>query len=213
MKIGYKSPRQDKMARLQIVSQGFHNQVIELRLGLNRLGRGPANDFQIDHPTISGNHCEILLGEKEIQVRDCDSTNGTFIGGQPITKATLEAGQTLKLGDVELYVDSTEVTVAIPKFEPAPRAAPPVVLWDGSMLCRRHPQARATHQCTHCQEVLCDDCVHRLRRRGGKTLKLCPLCSHKCERIGAEKKKKKSFLGFLQKTVKLPFLRTTVDEE
>ena len=97
--------------------------------------------------------------------------------------------------------------VAIPVLLAAAPLGIPVVLWDGSMLCRRHPQARATHQCTHCSEVLCDECVHRLRRRGGKVLKLCPLCSHPCERIGGERKKKKTLLGFLQKTVKLPFFR------
>lgn len=200
------------MARLQIISQGFHDQVIELRLGVNKFGRSSANDFQIEHPTVSGRHCEITLGENEILVRDCASTNGTFIGNEPVTHATLQSGQTLRLGDVELFVVSTEVKVSIPQFEIA-RPAPPVVLSDGSMLCRRHPQARVTHQCTHCHEVLCDDCVHQLRRRGGKVLKLCPLCSHKCERIGGEKKKKKTFLGFLQKTVKLPFLRTTIEKD
>ena len=200
------------MARLQIVTQGFHNQVLELRLGVNRVGRSTANDFTIEHPTVSGRHCEIVLSESEIVVRDCDSTNGTFVGGQPVTKAVLSAGQTLRLGDVEMLVDSTEVNVLIPVIE-TPKPAPPVVLWDGSMLCRRHPQARATHQCTHCHEVLCDECVHSMRRRGGKVLKLCPLCSHKCERIGGEKKKKKTFLGFLQKTVKLPFMKASNEEE
>lgn len=186
--------------------------MIELRLGVNRLGRGPSNDFQIEHPTVSSRHCEIVLSEAELLIRDCDSTNGTFLANEPITQGTLAAGQTLRLGDVEMLVDSTEVKVAIPQFE-VPRPAPPVVLWDGSMLCRRHPQARATHQCTQCQEVLCDDCVHRLKRRGGKLLKLCPLCSHKVERIGGEKKKKKTFLGFLQKTVKLPFMRLPAEDD
>jgi len=180
--------------------------VLELKLGKNRLGRSSANDFQIDHPTISGQHCEINLSDREIRVQDNGSTNGTFLNDQPISEAVLSQGQTLRLGDVELMVDSVEVQVSIPKFE-LPKAAPPVVLWDGSMLCRRHPQARATHQCTHCSEVLCDDCVRRLRRRGGKLLKLCSLCSHPCERIGGEKKKKKTLLGFFQKTVKLPFFR------
>jgi hypothetical protein len=81
------------------------------------------------------------------------------------------------------------------------------VLTDGTILCRRHPEARATHRCTHCHELLCDTCVHRLRRKGGKTLKLCALCSHECVPIGPEKRKKKSFLGMLSKTIKLPFLR------
>jgi hypothetical protein len=56
---------------------------------------------------------------------------------------------------------------------------------------------------------MCDSCVKRLRRRGGKTLKLCPVCSHPVERIGEKKKQKKSILGFLQKTVKMPFFART----
>jgi hypothetical protein len=194
------------MATLIIKSDGFRSQVIELRLGVNRFGRSQANDFQIEHSTISARHCEIVLGDGELLVRDCNSTNGTFVDGEPVKEARLSAGQTLHLGDVELLVESTEVRVAIPKFEIAQPAPPPVVLTDGSLICPRHPDARATHQCTHCREILCDACVHRLRRRGGKLLKLCPLCSHKCEPIGGEKKKKKSFFGLLQKTVKLPFL-------
>jgi len=201
------------MARLQITSPGFHDRVIELRLGTNRLGRSPANDFQIDHRTVSGKHCEIVLSETELILRDCQSTNGTFIEDELVTtEVVLAAGQKLRFGDVELLVENIDVTVAIPKFE-VQRPAPPVVLTDGSLICPRHRHAKATHQCTHCHEVLCDDCVHYLRRRGGKVLKLCPVCSHKCVRIGGEKQKKKSFLGFLQKTVKLPFLRPRGDDE
>ena len=107
--------------------------------------------------------------------------------------------------DVEMFVETTEVKIAIPKFD-VPRPAPPVVLSDGSVICPRHPRARATYQCTKCREVLCDTCVHRLRRRGGKVLKLCPICSGRCELIGAEKPKKKTLLGFLRKTMKLPLL-------
>lgn len=200
------------MARLLVKSEGFRHQVIELKLGLNRLGRSPGNDFQIEHATISAHHCDIVLGDGELLVRDCNSTNGTFVADEPINEAKVTTGQTVRLGDVELFVESAEVTVAIPKFE-VPRPAPPVVRKDGSLLCPRHPQVQATHQCTFCKEIMCDACVHRLRRRGGKLLKLCPLCSHQCELIGGEKKKKKSFFGLLQKTVKLPFFQNANKEE
>src|SRR5215472_10983874 len=187
------------MARLVVKSDGFNDQVIELHLGLNRLGRSPENDFQLQHASISAFHCEVHLAGDGVTVRDCGSTNGTFLGGEPISqdeRAQLRAGQTLCLGQIELFVESTDAKVAIPKFD-VPRPAPPVVLSDGSLLCPRHPKARVTHQCTYCREVLCDACVHRLRRRGGKVLLLCPLCSHKCEPLGGEKKRKKSFFGFL----------------
>ena len=189
------------MARLVIKSAEMGNRVIELNLGVNRLGRSPKSDFQIEHPTVSASHCEVVLADDGVMVRDCMSANGTFVGGRRIKEAKLSAGQTLHLGDVELLVEATDVTIAIPSFD-MPRPAPPVVLSDGSLICPRHPRARATHQCIHCREVLCDACVHRLRRRGGKLMKFCPLCSHPCVPISGEKRKKKSLLGLLHKAVK-----------
>ncbi len=194
-------------------SDGFDHRVLELRLGVNRFGRTSDNDFQIEHPSISATHCEIELTGGHVVVRDCDSTNGTFLGGNQIKEERLYDGQTLCLGDVELFVESTDVTIAIPKFDPPKPSAPPVVLTDGSLLCPRHPRAKVTHQCIHCREVMCDACVTRLRRRGGKVLKLCPLCSHKCEPLVADSKKKKSLLGFLHRTVKLPLLIGKKDKD
>ncbi len=193
------------MARLIVKSQNYGDQVIELKLGINRLGRSPDNDFQIEHPTISAIHCEVQLASDELLVRDCDSTNGTFVCGEPIKEVALSAGQSFSLGDVEILVETTEINIAIPKFD-VPRPAPPVVLPNGSLLCPRHPDAQVTHQCLKCLEVMCDKCVHRLRRRGGKLLKLCPVCSGKVQPLGGEKKKKKSVLQFLHTTVRLPFL-------
>ena len=192
------------MARLVIKSAGFDGRVIELNLGVNRFGRSRKNDVQIEHPTVSAMHCEIVVADDGVVVRDCASTNGTFVGGQRIKEARLSAGQSLHLGDVELMVETTDVTIAIPSFDVS-RPAPPVVLADGSLICPRHPSALATHQCTHCREVLCDACVHRLRRRGGKLVKLCPLCSHQCVPLGGEQREKKSLFRLWRKTVKLPF--------
>jgi hypothetical protein len=192
------------MARLVIKSDGFGGRVIELNLGVNRFGRSPENDVQIEHATVSALHCEIVLADDGVVVRDRASTNGTFVGGQRIGEARLAAGEILHLGDVELLVETTDVTIAIPSFD-MPRPAPPVVLSDGSLICPRHPKMRATHQCTHCREVLCDTCVHWLRRRGGKLMRFCPLCSHPCVPLGAEKRKKKSLFGLWRKTIKLPF--------
>jgi pSer/pThr/pTyr-binding forkhead associated (FHA) protein len=148
------------------------------------------------------------LGCGEVSVRDCGSTNGTFLDGTPVQDARLLPGQTLRLGDVELLVDDIDVPVNIPKFE-RPVAAPPVMLTDGSVICRRHHASLVTYQCEHCGELLCEHCLHLLRRRGGKLLRLCPLCSYPVERIGGEKKKKKSFIARLKETTRLFFSRAT----
>lgn len=193
------------MARLLIQSQGFDHRIIDLHLGVNRFGRATHNDFQLEHPTVSSLHCEIELSSQGLQLRDCNSTNGTFLNGDPVLETVLLAGQTIRLGDVELLVEDTDVKVAIPKFD-LPRPAPPVVLSDGSLICPRHPEARVTYRCPQCREVMCDNCVRRLRRRGGKFLKLCAKCSHPVEPLGPERKKKRKFFERLRTTVKLPFV-------
>jgi hypothetical protein len=195
------------MARLLIKTEGFENRTLELHLGVNRIGRDPGCDFPLEHSTVSSAHCELVLSNDGVMIRDCNSTNGTFVNGKPVKEVQLLPGQTVQLGDVELFVENTDVKVTIPKFE-RERPKPPVMLEGGAMLCPRHPRVQATYKCTHCKEVMCGSCVHVLQRKGGPLLFLCPLCSHKCKHIhiaGDEKPKKKGFLKFLPVTVKLPF--------
>jgi pSer/pThr/pTyr-binding forkhead associated (FHA) protein len=196
------------MARLLIKTAGLENQLIELKLGTNRIGRSPDNDFQILHATISSLHCELVLTDGGVLLRDLESTNGTSVDGKPVREAQLVAGQTVHLGDVELFVETTEAKVVIPKFFHPELPAPPVVTKNGAVICPRHPHIPVTHQCTVCKEVMCEGCVHRLRRKGGKvTLSLCPICSNAVELIGEKKQKKKSLLSRVGETVKLKFTR------
>ena len=192
------------MARLLIKTAGLENRILELRLGVNRVGRDPECEFCIDHPTVSSVHCEIALSNDGVYIRDCDSTNGTFVNGERVMEKWIDAGNEVRLGDVELLVESTDANVAIPKFD-RERPKPPVFLPSGMVTCSRHSQAQATYKCTNCLDVMCDGCVRVMRVRGGQPLFLCPKCSHKCERIQiVQPKKKKGLAGFLD-TVKLKF--------
>ena len=192
------------MARLLIRTEGLENRILELRLGVNRVGRDSECEFRIDHPTVSSLHCEMVLSNDGVYIRDCDSTNGTFVNGESVMEKWLDAGQQVRLGDVELLVENTAADVAIPKFE-RERPKPPVVLSDDTMFCPRHPATQATYKCTHCGEVMCNGCVCMMRIRGGQPLFLCKLCSYKCEPIQAVKPKmRKGFAGILD-TVKLKF--------
>ncbi len=192
------------MARLLIKTAGLENRTLELRLGVNHVGRDPDCDFPIEHPTVSSYHCELVVSADGVYIRDCDSTNGTFVNGEPVMEVWLDRGQEVRLGDVELFVENTDVNVAIPKFE-RDRPKPPVVLPDGAMLCPRHSKALATYKCTHCSEIMCNDCVRGLRIKGGQPVFLCPLCSHKCEPLQVAQPKKKKGVFRLLDTVKLKF--------
>jgi hypothetical protein len=192
------------MARLLIKTDGLENETLELRFGVNHVGRDPACDFAIIHPSVSALHCELVLSNDGVLIHDCDSTNGTFVNGEPVKEAWLRAGQTVQLGRVTLFVENTDITITIPRYE-RERPAPPVVLPGGAMLCARHPHLQVSYKCTHCGEVMCGSCVHTLGRKGGRPLFLCPLCSHPCEFISAGEppKKKKTVLQALHRTVKL----------
>ena len=193
------------MARLCVQTPGLNLNILALMLGVNHVGRGPDNDFQIDHPTISTLHCELIVSQEGVVLHDCHSTNGTFVNGEPISEVWLEAGHRVRLGDVELLVESTAVNISIPKIE-REIAKPPVVLTDGAMLCPRHPEYVAAFKCPHCREIMCSGCVRIIRIKGGKPLYLCIKCHTPCERIQSEQlKKKKGFFSFLQDTVRLKF--------
>ena len=193
------------MARLLIKTEGLNPPARELHLGVNHVGRDPGCELHLNHATVSSRHGELALSADGVHLRDCGSTNGTFLNGVPVTEAWLEPGQNLRFGDVELFVESTEVTIAIPKLE-REIVKPPVMRENGALDCPRHAGTEATFKCTHCQEIMCNACVRMVRMKGGKPLLLCCVCHQKCERIGGEKpKQKKGFFGFLQQTVRLKF--------
>ena len=177
-----------------------------LHLGVNRVGRSPDNEFQLEHSTISTHHCEFIVSVDGIVLHDCHSTNGTFVNDQPVREVWLEARQVVRLGSVELLVESTEVNIAIPVIERTV-APPPEALPAGGIVCPRHPQYLATFDCPHCRELMCSGCVRIIRIKGGKPHYLCIKCHNPCERIEVEQQsvKKKGFLGFLQDTVRLKF--------
>src|ERR1700722_14782901 len=194
------------MARLLGKTDGVNARLIELKLGANRVGRHPDNDFQIEHPTISTVHCEMVLQDSGVLLRDLESTNGTFVDGEKVRETKLAPGQVVRLGDVELLVETTDAKIAIPQFFNPELPAPPIVTENGALVCPRHSRAQVTHQCMTCKEVMCDACVHRLRRKGSKKmLMLCPVCSGPVGPLGGpvKPKKKSLFARIVGETVKM----------
>src|SRR5262245_14794795 len=135
------------MAELLIKSAGSADRLIVLKLGANRFGRSPDADFTIEHPTVSALHCELVLSDRGVVLRDLESTNGTFVNGRQVREVQLAAGQTLRFSDVEVMVESTEARVSIPQFARPELPAPPMVSKDGVVICQRHDQALRVAQC------------------------------------------------------------------
>jgi pSer/pThr/pTyr-binding forkhead associated (FHA) protein len=95
------------MAKLVVLSEGLTGLSYELKVDKTTIGRVDDNTFQITQSSISSHHCEILLSGNDVVVKDLNSTNGTFINNQQITgEAVLKPGQVLRLGEVEIRLES-----------------------------------------------------------------------------------------------------------
>src|ERR1043166_5798154 len=157
------------MPRLIIKSEGDEVAVesFKLRLGVNKLGRSVENDIRINHATISTNHCEIIWMNDTVTIRDLDSTNGSFVDGQKIKESQLEPGQTLRLGEVELFLDPAVAAISVPDLNQAPAqstAAPP----PGTLPCFNHGDTAAAFHCPECEKDFCDTCVKTLKLMQGQ---------------------------------------------
>ena len=67
--------------------------------------RAARADFIVDAPLVSRLHCRLTAGADDLELKDLDSTNGTFVNGQRIARALLKNGDKVGVGRVELIVE------------------------------------------------------------------------------------------------------------
>jgi FHA domain len=108
------------MAKLVLLSAGMTGRTHELKVDKTTVGRVEDNTFQIAEPSVSSHHCEILLRGTDVVVRDLNSTNGPYINGEKVTETALKPGQVLRLGQIEMRLE----TDSSPSPSPAPSSAP-----------------------------------------------------------------------------------------
>jgi len=94
---------QDEFHCLKVSSEDQGEEMFVLGSTSLKIGRSAPADIVIRHPSISREHCLIGLANDEMLVTDLNSTNGTFIDGERVTRATiLPVGSVLKVGQVTL---------------------------------------------------------------------------------------------------------------
>src|SRR5256885_8585156 len=107
------------MVKLVVLSEGLTGLTYELKVDKTTIGRFEDNAFQIAEPSVSSHHCELIQRGSDIVVKDLNSTNGTFVNGEKITEAALKPGQILRLGQVEMRLESGTGTTAAAGAAPA----------------------------------------------------------------------------------------------
>ena len=74
----------------------------EITTPVTMLGRGTDCDLRLVDAGVSRHHAEIRVEGNEVVVVDLESTNGTFVNGQPIKRAMLVNGTRVSLGRTTL---------------------------------------------------------------------------------------------------------------
>ena len=88
---------------LRTVTDGIEKTFRILPGGVRTIGRAVGSDFIVDAALVSRVHCRLTaLPDGRLELRDLDSTNGTFVNGQRVDTAVLAPGDRLQVGRVEL---------------------------------------------------------------------------------------------------------------
>lgn len=84
---------------------------IKLQSGRNGIGSAADNEVVIPHASVSAQHCELIVADDGVVLRDLQSASGTFIARVPVTQFKLQTGHRIQVGAVELAFESQGLPV------------------------------------------------------------------------------------------------------
>jgi len=130
-------PSSAPLASFLVRSGALKGQRLSIKTPIVNIGRADYNDLVLPDESVSTSHAKLQRREGVWVLVDLDSTNGTFVDGDPIKgDAPLAPGATVRLGDVSLVFEPTDDAAAVAKgggtrvmeqmiMSPAPSATPP----------------------------------------------------------------------------------------
>lgn len=72
------------------------------------IGKGDNNDIVVHHPTVSRTHCRIFYECNTLWIEDLNSSNGTQVNGEKISKWPLQHGDNVLVGNQKLLIENKE---------------------------------------------------------------------------------------------------------
>lgn len=85
------------MLYIDVYFNGVLKEQVALRKELTTIGRGKDNDIQIDNPGVSAQHAKIVQEGQSYFIEDTNSTNGTNVNGEPVSRRQLEYGDMISI--------------------------------------------------------------------------------------------------------------------
>lgn len=86
------------MAKLVLKFKGQTLKEIPFKGKAITVGRDSGNDIKIDNPAVSGIHARIIRDGESVFIEDAESTNGTFLNGEKITRSVLNSTDEVAIG-------------------------------------------------------------------------------------------------------------------
>lgn len=74
----------------------------KIREGKNTIGNSPENAIRIDDDYSSGKHASLRYDNQQYTLTDLDSSNGTFVNDEEITKVVLKDNDIISIGETKL---------------------------------------------------------------------------------------------------------------
>ena len=116
-------PKSQPPARLVVLSEPAAGAEFTLTKPAHRIGRDERLDIWINHKSISHEHAEVQVDDGKVTVFDLESANGMRVNGVAASRAILDAGDVLELGEVRFRFVPAQGAHSL---EPLPHEAPEI---------------------------------------------------------------------------------------
>jgi len=102
-----RAPRRPLRARagVRVMSTDGPGEFVPLRANLLTIGRTPDNNLALPDSQVSRHHARITQQPEGLVIEDLNSTNGTFVNSQRLTRQLLRDGDEIQIGQTTMIVE------------------------------------------------------------------------------------------------------------
>ena len=93
---------------LVLLKKNGSQKVFTLREGVTTIGRRSDCQLRIPLMEVSRKHCQLERNGQAVKLRDLGSRNGTFLNNDRIEEATVNPGDSIRIGPVRFILEAAD---------------------------------------------------------------------------------------------------------